>query len=82
MRLLAYFFAHGCRKIAKKHPNSHIFVSPGLAIVKLMSTKITTLQHLRKSTSAYRIISHSSIRHPLLLYQIQQRNNHCMGSLQ
>ncbi len=25
MRLLAYFFAHGCRKIAKKHPNSHIF---------------------------------------------------------
>ncbi len=25
MRLLGCFFAHGCRKIAKKHPNSRIF---------------------------------------------------------
>ncbi len=25
MRLLGYFFAHGCRKIAKKYPNSRIF---------------------------------------------------------
>ncbi len=30
MRLLACFFAHGCRKIAKKHPNSRIFLKYGI----------------------------------------------------